>query len=56
MSVVGGAEWETCRTLLEAGVPGCVAQAVKDADTFFGVELSSATQHEKKYIDGHVCQ
>jgi 3-oxoadipate enol-lactonase len=39
MSVVGGVDWATCRTALEAGVPGSVAQAVKDADTFFGVEL-----------------
>ncbi len=39
MSVVGGVDWATCRAALESGVPGSVAQAVKDADTFFGVEL-----------------
>jgi pimeloyl-ACP methyl ester carboxylesterase len=38
MSVVSGLDWETCRAVLER-VPGTVAQAVKDADTFFGVEL-----------------
>jgi pimeloyl-ACP methyl ester carboxylesterase len=39
MSVVSGLDWERCRAVLEAGAPGTVAQAVKDADTFFGVEL-----------------
>ncbi|TQN42162.1 pimeloyl-ACP methyl ester carboxylesterase [Blastococcus colisei] len=39
MSVVGGADWATCRALLDERLPGSVAQAVKDADTFFGVEL-----------------
>ena len=39
MSVVSGLDWPTCRAVLEASVPGAVAQAVKDADTFFGVEL-----------------
>jgi pimeloyl-ACP methyl ester carboxylesterase len=39
MSVVSGLDWETCRALLEERAPGMVAQAVKDADTFFGVEL-----------------
>jgi pimeloyl-ACP methyl ester carboxylesterase len=39
MSVVSGLAWETCRALLEERAPGTVAQAVKDADTFFGVEL-----------------
>ncbi|MEJ8640915.1 hypothetical protein WKI68_04485 [Streptomyces sp. MS1.HAVA.3] len=32
-------ERERCRTLLDERVPGSVEQAVKDADTFFGVEL-----------------
>jgi pimeloyl-ACP methyl ester carboxylesterase len=39
LSVVGGADWETCRALLDEQLPGGVALAVKDADTFFGVEL-----------------
>lgn len=39
MALVSGLDWEDCRTLLERQVPGSVAQSVKDADTFFGVEL-----------------
>jgi pimeloyl-ACP methyl ester carboxylesterase len=39
MSVVSGMDWPTCRDLLDARVPGTVAQTIKDADTFFGVEL-----------------
>ncbi len=39
MSVVSGLDWAVCRSLLEDQAPGSVAQAVKDADTFFGVEL-----------------
>lgn len=39
MSVVGGVDWATCRAVLDERLPGAVAQAVKDADTFFGVEL-----------------
>lgn len=41
MTAVSGLEWETCRALLETGMPGTVAQSIKDADTFFGVELPS---------------
>jgi pimeloyl-ACP methyl ester carboxylesterase len=44
LSAVSGLEWEACRALLEDRVPGAVAQAVKDADTFFGVELPGLTQ------------
>lgn len=39
MSAVSGRDWETCQTVLEDSVPGAVALAIKDADTFFGVEL-----------------
>jgi len=39
MSVVSGLDWPTCRAVLEARLPGAVAQAIKDADTFFGTEL-----------------
>jgi pimeloyl-ACP methyl ester carboxylesterase len=38
MTVVSGLEWAKCRAVLERA-PGTVAQAIKDADTFFGVEL-----------------
>jgi 3-oxoadipate enol-lactonase len=39
MTVVSGLDWLRCEAVLERSVPGSVAQAVKDADTFFGVEL-----------------
>jgi pimeloyl-ACP methyl ester carboxylesterase len=43
MSVVSGLDWTACRALLEERVPGAVAQAIADADTFFGVELPALT-------------
>jgi pimeloyl-ACP methyl ester carboxylesterase len=43
MSDVSGLDWPTCRALLEKRVPGAVAQAIADADTFFGIELPSLT-------------
>jgi 3-oxoadipate enol-lactonase len=39
MSAVSGLEWDDCRALLEAAIPGAIAQSISDADTFFGVEL-----------------
>ena len=39
LSVVCSLDWETCRTVIEKHVPGGVAQAMKDADTFFGSYL-----------------
>jgi hypothetical protein len=39
MGVVSGQDWATCRAVFEDRVPGAVAQAVKDADTSFGIEL-----------------
>jgi pimeloyl-ACP methyl ester carboxylesterase len=44
MSVVSGLDWATCRALLEERVPGAVAQAIEDADTFFGIELPALTE------------
>ena len=44
MSVVSGLDWATCRAVLEARAPGAVAQAIKDADTFFGVELPALAE------------
>ena len=35
LSVVCSLDWETCRTVIEKGIPGGVAQAMKDADDFF---------------------
>lgn len=39
LSLAAGMDWDRCRTLLDARVPGSVEQAVKDADTLFGTEL-----------------
>jgi pimeloyl-ACP methyl ester carboxylesterase len=39
LSAVSGLEWSACRAVLEARVPGAVTDAVKDAETFFGVEI-----------------
>lgn len=39
LSVVSGFDAETCRAVIEEHVPGSVADATQDADTFFGVEL-----------------
>jgi len=36
LSMVCGLDWESCRTLIEKHVPGGVAQAMNDVDTFFG--------------------
>lgn len=44
MSAVSGLEWEQCRALLEERVPGMIAQSLRDADTFFGVELPALMQ------------
>jgi pimeloyl-ACP methyl ester carboxylesterase len=39
LSVASGLRRETCRALINEHAPGAVAQAIKDADTLFGVEL-----------------
>jgi len=39
MSAVTGMDWAACRRLLDERLPGAVAQAIKDAETFFGAEL-----------------
>jgi pimeloyl-ACP methyl ester carboxylesterase len=39
LSLVSGLDRETCRRVIDAHVPGGVAQAISDADSFFGVEL-----------------
>jgi pimeloyl-ACP methyl ester carboxylesterase len=44
MSAVSGLEWDACRAVLDDHVPGAVAQAIHDADTFFGVELPALTR------------
>lgn len=44
VAAASGLDWEACQTLLEKRIPGVVAQSVKDADTFFGVELPAITE------------
>jgi len=44
MGAVSGVDWATCRPVLEQCLPGAVAQAIKDADTFFGIELPALTE------------
>ena len=44
VSSASGLDWERCRALLEKRIPGVVAQSVKDADTFFGVELPAVAE------------
>jgi pimeloyl-ACP methyl ester carboxylesterase len=46
MSAVSGLEWTRCQALLEQRVPDAVAQTIRDADTFFGVELPALTEWE----------
>ena len=41
LSLVSGLDRETCRRVIDANVPGGVAQAIRDADTVFGNELPS---------------
>jgi pimeloyl-ACP methyl ester carboxylesterase len=41
VAAASGLEWETCRALLEERIPGVVARSIRDADTFFGIELPS---------------
>jgi pimeloyl-ACP methyl ester carboxylesterase len=44
LSAASGMDWATCQALLEKRIPGAVAQAIKDADTLFGVELPAITE------------
>ena len=44
VAAASGLDWEECRTLLEERIPGVVAQSIKDADTFFGVELPAVVE------------
>jgi pimeloyl-ACP methyl ester carboxylesterase len=44
MSAVSGLDWTECRALFDERVPGGVAQAVEDADTFFGIELPALAE------------
>jgi hypothetical protein len=44
MTAMSGLDWTTCRALLEQRVPGAVEQAIRDADTFFRIELPALTK------------
>ena len=44
VTAASGLDWETCRALLEDRIPGVVTQSIKDADTFFGIELPAITE------------
>jgi pimeloyl-ACP methyl ester carboxylesterase len=44
MTFVSGLDWATCLALLNDRLPGTLAQAIKDADTFFGIELPALTE------------
>jgi pimeloyl-ACP methyl ester carboxylesterase len=44
LGAVSGLDRDTCLRLLEDRVPGAFEQALKDVDTFFGVELPGLTQ------------
>jgi pimeloyl-ACP methyl ester carboxylesterase len=44
VAAASGLDWEVCRALLEERIPGVVTQSIKDADTFFGVELPAVTE------------
>ena len=46
LTIVSGFEWETCRAVIDEHVPGAVAQAIGDADTFFGAELPALSAWE----------
>jgi pimeloyl-ACP methyl ester carboxylesterase len=44
VAAASGLDWEVCRALLEERIPGVVTQSIKDADTFFEVELPALTE------------
>jgi pimeloyl-ACP methyl ester carboxylesterase len=46
ISLASGLDWETARAVIEDYVPGSVAQAIKDADTFCGVDLPALSAWE----------
>ena len=44
LTAASGLDWKTCRARLEELVPGGVAQAIADADTFFTRELPAVAE------------
>lgn len=43
LGLVSGLDAETCRATIDEHVPGGVEQSIRDADTFFGIELPALT-------------
>jgi pimeloyl-ACP methyl ester carboxylesterase len=46
ISLASGLEWKTSRAVMDDYVPGSVAQAIQDADTFCGVDLPALSAWE----------
>jgi pimeloyl-ACP methyl ester carboxylesterase len=46
LSLASGLGWQTSRVVIDDYVPGSVAQAIKDADTFCGVDLPALSAWE----------
>jgi pimeloyl-ACP methyl ester carboxylesterase len=46
ISLASGLDWETARAVIDDYVPGSVAQTIKDADTFCGVDLPALSAWE----------
>ena len=46
LSLVSGLEWDTCRAVIDHHFPGGTTQAIKDADTFFAVDLPALNAWE----------
>jgi pimeloyl-ACP methyl ester carboxylesterase len=46
ISLASGLDWDTSRAVIDEYVPGSVAQAIKDADTFCGVDLPALSAWE----------
>jgi pimeloyl-ACP methyl ester carboxylesterase len=44
VSAASGLEWSRCEALLEERIPGAVEQSIRDADTFFGIELPALAE------------
>jgi pimeloyl-ACP methyl ester carboxylesterase len=44
VAAASGLDSEACLALLEQRIPGVVTQSIKDADTFFGIELPSLVE------------
>jgi pimeloyl-ACP methyl ester carboxylesterase len=52
LSLASGLEWKDSRAVIDDYVPGSVAQAIKDADTFCGVDLPALSAWEFGSEDG----